>query len=102
MGVSRRGLGLNAPTHLLANRAFNGQALAPFEPRLARYDIAIPEGARGPLKVEVKLRFRFFSPRTLFTLIARHPESLREEMIDEGLEIIDMASAERLIELRRQ
>lgn len=98
-GVTRRGLGLNAPTHLLANRAFNGQALSPFEPRLARYDVVLPDALKGPLKLEVKVRFRFFSPRTLYTLIARHPEALREEMVDEGLKIIDMVSGERLIEV---
>jgi len=93
------GLGLSAPHLLSANRAFNGHALQPFEPRLARYQVKIPQSVAGPLALEVKVRFRFFSPRLLRTLIARHPDLLREEMIDEGLDIVDMASDQRLIEI---
>lgn len=91
-GGVQRGLGIIAPHLLAANRAFNGHALRPFEPRLARYDVQIPAGSIGPLKVEAKLRFRFFSPRILRTLIARHPDLMREDMLDEGLTIIDMAT----------
>ncbi len=100
LGVSRRGLGVNAPTLLLANRAFNGQSLAPFEPRLARYELSLPSTIVGPLLLNVKVRFRFFSPRLLYTLIDRHPQLLREEMIDEGLEIIDMVNERKTIEVR--
>lgn len=100
LGINRQGLGLLAPTLLSANRAFNGHSLAPFEPRLARYDIKIPATAIGPLELEVKVRFRFFSPRLLRTLNARHPELLREEMIDEGLEIVDLVQRSQIIEVR--
>ena len=96
----QRGLGLSAPTLLSANRAFNGHALKPLEPRLARYQVKVPIGVEGPLMLEVKVRFRFFSPRLLRTLITRHPQLMREEMIDTGLEIIDMAQGQRRIEVR--
>jgi hypothetical protein len=76
-----------------ANHFFNGNALRPFEPRLARYRVPLPEATRGPLRVDVRLRFRFFPPRVLRALAARHPELLSEADIDRALRIVDMATA---------
>lgn len=98
-GGDRYGLGLVTPTLLTANRAFNGNALRPFEPRLARYDVMIPPEVTGPLKVDISVRFRFFSPRLLRTLAARHPDLIHESMIDLGLEIIEMATQSQMIQL---
>ena len=95
----QQGIGPDTPTLLHANRAFNGQALRPFEPRLARYEIPWRAGIVGPFQVTAKARFRFFSPRLLRALSARSPELLSEEMIDERLQIVDMATAVRRYEL---
>ena len=92
-------LGLTAPTLLEANRAFNGEALKPFEPRLARYVVPWREGVVGPLKLKVALKFRFFSPRLLRALASRHPELVSEQMIDERLMVLELQRGERLIEL---
>jgi len=88
-------LGPDTPTLLSANRAFNGQALRPFEPRVARYEIPWREGIVGPLSVSARLRFRFMSPRLLRALSARSPELVTEQMIDERLTVIDMATAQQ-------
>jgi len=95
----QQGVGPDTPTLLHANRAFNGQALRPFEPRLARYEIPWRAGIVGPVQVTAKARFRFFSPRLLRALSARSPELLTEEMIDERLQVVDMATAVRRYEL---
>ncbi|MCA9525453.1 MAG: hypothetical protein KC549_04040, partial [Myxococcales bacterium] len=42
---------------LEANRFFDGNALRPFEPRLARYAVTVPVGVVGPLVVEARVRF---------------------------------------------
>jgi hypothetical protein len=98
---------LGAPLKVLdpvrANRFFNDNALRPFEPRLARYDVDVPATAVGPLHVDAKVRFRFFVPRLLRTLSAR--EALRdmplvtEALVDGGLDIVDMAAAEAQVEI---
>lgn len=93
------GLGPDTPTLLHANHAFNGQALRPFEPRLARYDVPWRDGIVGPLQVSARVRFRFLSPRLLRALAARSPELISEEMIDERLTIIDMATSVQRYEL---
>ncbi|MEE2645342.1 MAG: multiheme c-type cytochrome [Myxococcota bacterium] len=90
---------LIAPHLFKTNRYFNGNALRPFEPRLARYTLSLPEGAVGPLRVRAALRLRFFSPRTLRVLAARHPELLHEAQIDAALEIVDVAEGEKSITL---
>lgn len=92
------GLGPDTPTILYANRAFNGQALKPFEPRLARYEIPWREGIIGPIKVTARAQFRFFSPRLLRALAQRDPELLTEQMIDEHLNIVEMASKDHTFE----
>ena len=69
----------------------NGNALRPFEPRLARYDVAVPAGAVGPLEIDLRVRFRFFPPRMLRALVAReaaHATPLvTEAMIDGALDV---------------
>ena len=89
-----------APHIFAANRFFNGNALRPFEPRLARYELPLPAGVVGPLRVEAALRLRFFSPRTLRVLAAEHPTLLHEALIDEALEIVDVAEGRAEISLR--
>ena len=88
---------------LRANRFFDGHALRPFEPRLARYALALPDAAVGPLRVGARVRFRFFVPRLLRALIAREAARgtylVTEAMVDDALRTVDMAEAETRIEL---
>ncbi len=80
---------------LEANRFFDGNALRPFEPRLARYAVTVPAGVVGPLVVEARVRFRFFPPRLLRTLAAREAargtERVTEAMLDDYVDVVDMA-----------
>jgi hypothetical protein len=99
-GESRRGFGLNAPHLFMANRAYNGASLKPFEPRLALYEVYIPPTTVGPLSVNVKVRFRFFSPRLLRILAQRTPNLVSESMIDQALKIVDMQSDQRTIMIK--
>jgi hypothetical protein len=99
LGGDGRSRGLTAPALTYANHAFNGEALRPFEPRLARYVIQPREGVVGPLRVSARVRFRFFSPRLLRALAARAPHLLSEPQIDSALLVVDMAEGERLVRL---
>lgn len=87
-----------------ANRFFNGNALRPFEPRVARYDVALPEGVVGPIEIEARVRFRFLPPRLLRVLAAReaaHPMPLvTEAMIDGALDVVDMVRTAATVEVR--
>ncbi len=88
---------------LRANRFFNDHALRPFEPRLARYLVVLPEGATGPVRITARLRMRFFPPRLLRALTvreaARGTNLVTEAMVDAHLSIVDMAEAETTVEL---
>lgn len=84
---------------LVANRFFNGNALRPFEPRLARYRLRVPEGVRGPLRVAARARFRFFPPRLLRALAAREPALLDEALIDRYLDVVDLAVATTAVDV---
>lgn len=107
--VQYRGAHLGRPPNLAdplrANHFFDGHALRPFEPRLARYEVAVPEGAVGPVGVTARLRFRFFPPRLLRALVereaARGRRLVTEAMVDEHLRVVDMAQAQTTVELVR-
>ena len=93
------GFGRQASHLLHANHAHNGQALKPFEPRLALYDIEVPQTTIGPLQLTVALNFRFMSPRLLRLLATRHPDRINETFIDRGLDIVQMFTATRHISI---
>lgn len=84
---------------LRANRFFNTHALRPFEPRLARYQLPVPDAAVGPLRVSARLRYRFLPPRLVRALAARDPERVDEEMLTRHLLTVDMARAETMIDV---
>ncbi len=84
--------GLTTLSPLEANRFFNGEALRPFEPRVARYTVPWREGLIGPLEIHARLRFRSFPPKVLRALAERSPELVDEALVDR-LRIIDMAEA---------
>lgn len=87
-----------------ANRFFNGNALRPFEPRLARYAVEVPPGVVGPLEIEAKVRMRFFPPRLLRALAAREARHaaplVTEALIDGALDVVDMVQAFETVEVR--
>ena len=107
--VRYEGVEPGAPTKILdplrANRFFNDNALRPFTPRLARYDVDVPASAVGPLQIEARVRFRFLPPRLLRALAAREALADRaplitEALIDGALDVVDMAATQAEIELR--
>ena len=107
--VRYQGVGPGEPIAILdpvrANRFFNDNALRPFEPRLARYDVDVPAGAVGPLVIEARVRFRFLPPRLLRALAAREALADRaplitEALIDGALDVVDMAATRAEIEVR--
>ncbi len=97
--------GLTVGSVLRANRFFNGRSLAPFEPRLARYRVTVPEAVVGPLQVDARVRFRFFPPRTLRALAEREATVgtglVHEAMIDRSLLIVDLAEISAQITVLR-
>lgn len=100
------GAALKVMDPVRANRFFNDNALRPFEPRVARYDIALPPGVVGPLQIETRVRFRFFVPRLLRTLAAREASRdaplVTEALVDGALDIVDMVRAEARIAVERE
>lgn len=105
-GVTHR-FGPEVPNLMQANRFFNGNALRPFEPRQARYQVTLPEAVVGPVAVRARVRFRFFSPRTLRTLAAREAQRdptaplVHEALIDQGLDVVDLAAVRAEVEVLR-
>lgn len=107
--VRYRAVEAGAPVSILdpvrANRFFNDNALRPFEPRLARYDVDVPDGVVGPLQVEARVRFRFLPPRLLRALAVREAMADRaplvtEALIDGALDVVDMAATQAEVEVR--
>lgn len=85
---------------LSASRMFDGAALKPFEPRLARYTMPLPEGVVGPIRISAALRYRFFPPKLLRALAARADLGLvHETQLDEALQIVRMAGAYMWVEI---
>ena len=107
--VRYQGVESGAPIKILdpvrANRFFNDNALRPFEPRLARYDVDVPAAVVGPLQIEARVRFRFLPPRLLRALAVREAMADRaplvtEALIDGALDVVDMAAVQAEIEVR--
>lgn len=97
------GLPIKVLDPVRANRFYNGNALRPFEPRVARYDVELPAGVVGPLEVDARVRMRPFPPRFLRVLAAREAERaaplVSEAMIDGALDVIDMVEARETVEV---
>ncbi len=94
--TARKGFGLTTVNPVAANRYFNGNSLRPFEPRLARYRVRLPPAVIGPLRVEARVRFRFFPPRLLRVLTvreaARGSKRVTEATLDDYVDIVDLAA----------
>ncbi|MBI4228611.1 MAG: hypothetical protein HY693_02690, partial [Deltaproteobacteria bacterium] len=71
---------------------FVKHGIPPLETRTASYPISFPSDAKGPLTLDVKLRFRNFSP-LLFDRLGL------DESLKERLRIIDLASESRSIQV---
>ena len=74
-----------------ADAVDNTRGLPPLVPQSAQYDVTVPVGAKGPIKVEARLLFRGFMPIFLRALGAR-TGLITEEMVDRN-EIVEMAVA---------
>ena len=71
---------------------FVKHGIPPLETRIATYPVPVPLDAKGPLSVDVKLRFRNFSP-LLFDRLGL------DESLKKRLRIIDLASESRSIDV---
>jgi len=80
------------------NHFNNSRSLPPLEPVTVTYSIPIPEKVASPLHLSVRLRFRHFPPNFLRYLKDRQGSLVAEETIDR-VEIIDMAEAERKLDV---
>jgi len=80
----------------LANHMDNGHSIPPLETATAPYDVPVPEGVRGPLRVRTRLRFRAFPPRFLRTLAQARPDLVDESIVDRN-RIVEMAESEGLV-----
>lgn len=59
------------------------------------YDVMIPAGVQGPLKITARLRFRPFPPRFLRLLAEHRPDLVNEALVDRNI-IVEMAEAASL------
>jgi hypothetical protein len=71
---------------------FVKKGIPPLETRSGIYPITVPPDAKGPLKVDVRLRFRNFSP-LIFDRLGL------DEKLKKRLKIIDLATESRTIEV---
>jgi hypothetical protein len=80
----------------LANHMDNSHSIPPLETARAAYDVPLPAGVPGPLRVSARLRFRAFPPRFLRALAQARPDLVDEVLVDRSL-VVDMAEAERTV-----
>jgi hypothetical protein len=82
----------------LANHMDNNHSIPPLETVWTRYDVALPETARGPVEISVRLRFRSFPPHFLRALAQARPDLVDEALVDRN-RIVDMAEASQTVDL---
>ena len=76
----------------LSTHTDNSFSIPPLETAEVRYDVEVPAGVTGPLRITARLRARAFPPRFLRALAAGRPDLVNEKMIDRN-RIVEMVSA---------
>jgi Cytochrome c554 and c-prime len=77
----------------LATAMDNTGAIPPLATVRGRWDVPVPAGVHGPLRVTAQLRFRAFPPRFLRALAGARPDLVDEALVDRN-RIVDMAAAQ--------
>ena len=76
----------------LSTHTDNSFSIPALETADVPYDVVVPTGTVGPIKVTARLRARAFPPRFLRALAAGRPDLVNEKMVDRN-RIVEMVTA---------